>query len=93
MSNYPKDVYFVCPECGETQLQEVMPVIRYHIVERVSKLGDSCGVSYDGDEPDYGASPYPTTFRCRHCHNVIANSEDDLYEWLEEHAMLKEWHT
>ena len=91
MSNYPKDIYFVCPECGRTELQEVRPMIRYHIVERVSRLGDSYGVSYDGDEPEYGGSPYPTTFRCKHCHMVIANAEDDLYEWLEEHKMLKEW--
>jgi hypothetical protein len=91
MSNYPKDVYFICPECKHTELQEVMPVTRFHIVERVSKIGDNYGVSYDGDEPFYGGSPYPTAYRCKHCHHVIANSSDDLYDWLEKHGMLKEW--
>lgn len=91
MSDYPKDVYFECPVCGGNYLQEMMPAIQFRRVARVSKHGASYGVSYDGDEPVYGGSPYPTVFRCRHCHFVIANSEDDLYEWLVEHNMLREW--
>ena len=82
---------FICPHCGKSsEILARARVVEYRRIYQLTKLKHSVFpdlVSEDlGDGRDYEIDE----FVCYACNETIAFSEEELFKWLEEHAMLLE---
>jgi len=93
-NNYPRDIYFVCPECGKTILHEERTIVQTQIVERISTLDEKdFGVSYDGGGPENRNTHAMPLYKCANCCTQFAYGEAELYKWLMERGMALQWYT
>jgi transcription elongation factor Elf1 len=74
------DKVFTCPQCGGHRLEEVMVgVISYSEVTDIEQTDTGLACEYGETTHDEGEL---ARFQCLDCRHVVAESEDDLAEFL-----------
>lgn len=88
------EVNFVCPQCGNTELEEeVTGIVWYSTVHSFYQSEENLGdvVTDDVGEPeDYHDEAEASAYLCPMCGYKIAETPFGAFFWLRERGMLKQ---